>query len=68
MSEFYTQAEVDSVIAIVGRQAERARQVVEALEQVAKDRSITAAGRALVRKALDDARAIAAGEEVLRVR
>ena len=60
----YTQAEVDSVVAIVGRQAERGRSIVHALEHVVKDRSITAAGRELVRIALEDARAIVAGAEV----
>ena len=64
-SNAYAQGEIDSLVAIIGRHAERGRSIVHALEQVAKDRSITAAGRELVRIALDDARAIVAGDEVL---
>lgn len=65
MSESYSQAEVDSLVAIVGRQAQRAESIVWALEQIVKDRSITAAGRVLARKALDDARVIGAGALVV---
>lgn len=58
MSKAYSQAQLDLVVAMVGRQAQRAESIVSALEQIVKDRSITRAGRVLARKALDDARVI----------
>lgn len=64
-SQAYTQAEVDSLIAVIGRHAQAASNIELALEEIVKDHSITAAGRARARQALADARSIAAGEKVL---
>lgn len=65
IGDTYTQAEVDALVGVVGRQGRRAERLVATLIQVARDRSITAAGRELVRSAIEDARAIAEGRHVL---